>query len=405
MKKFAIMGFTAFLLLAAAAGAARADELEGEITDFSDAATIVRSDGSEAKLNEGDTVKIGETIKVGKGGEAVLALDGDMQNVVYLSENTDLTVNSLYPTQLEITKGDVLSKLKALPKGSTFEITTPNGTAAVRGSEFRTVYGQDGMEVFNIEHSNVYVFNREQNGEMSDTPVVVPQSQTTAVAGRGVKPTAPHPVPANQLNVTQFREKQMMNAVARRAAQPRPPKIPRINDVQRMYQEKARGTGGARPKTIERQERMMQHMDGADQGARGENPRGPNLDNRPDSNKEEGRPGHLESREGQGGEKGGQENGRGRVFAPKKDGPGKGTPRQQVRREEIRKFAERKKETGSGPNDKQPVDTRGQTNVHKPDIHKPDGQGQGQDGQHPQGNQPGGKRPAAQRPAPRRQGP
>lgn len=364
MKKSAIAGLAAGLIWAAASGAAAAEDLQGEIINLSGSVAVVRSGGAMTGLKEGDTVGVGDTIKVMRGGEAVLALDGDMKNIVQISEGTELTVNSLYPTELEITKGDVLSKLQALPSGSTFQITTPNGTAAVRGSEFRTVYGDEGMEVFNIEHSNVYVFHREADGKIAETPVIVPQSQKTAVTRRGTEPAEPKPIPAAQLNMTQLKEKQMMKGVERRIASGLPPKIPRMDALQRVWRDKAKGEGGGRHPMIEKQDRMMQGMDGADRGMK---------------------PGEKRMNQGPKGPDGprGPKDHRGEMGNQGPDGP-------------------------RGPMD----GLRGPDGgPHGEAMHKPDGDGphiqqpgsrQPEGGEKPQG---GGKRPAAPRPAPRRAGP
>lgn len=280
MRKIAgIIGIACFLGMAVS-GYCQEEELQGEIVSLDGAARVVRADGSQANLSEGDVVKIGETVQTGPGASAVLSFDGDFKNSVQLAEDTDLKIESIYPTTLQMTKGDVLSKLESLPQGSTFEIETPVGTAAVRGSEFRTVYGGEGMEIFNLEHSNVYVFNKDENGELAETPVVVPQLQKTAMGRRGEKPHAPQQIPQQQLEKARFRQNQMQQGKERRIAQGLPPRIPRLDQVKRIHQEKMehiRQSGGPN-----RQDRMMQRMDGADRGPNNNMRRNPNPANIPD---------------------------------------------------------------------------------------------------------------------------
>ena len=52
--------------------------------------------------------------------------------------------------KLRISKGRVFSELKALKPGSTFEISTPQAIAGVRGTAWETVVDEVLLEIFCI---------------------------------------------------------------------------------------------------------------------------------------------------------------------------------------------------------------------------------------------------------------
>jgi len=109
-------------------------------------------------LKEKMVLSAGDTIEVDANSSVDLAYDRDWKNITRVNENSRVRINGIFPTKLVMIRGDIYAKLRSLPKGSSFEIKTPTAVAAVRGSEYRTMYRGGMTRVYNFAHSKVEVF-------------------------------------------------------------------------------------------------------------------------------------------------------------------------------------------------------------------------------------------------------
>ncbi|ADE55020.1 FecR family protein [Coraliomargarita akajimensis] len=139
-------------LQAIQAAGAKVTELEGSVTK-------VAADGSKSKVAAGDILGEGDNIVVGSLSKAALCFSNG--STLTLSQKTSVTIGELKQeefagdksyeqleadpsksqTLLELNYGKVDGHVKKLMKGSAFDIETPLGTAAIRGTKYSVALG------------------------------------------------------------------------------------------------------------------------------------------------------------------------------------------------------------------------------------------------------------------------
>ncbi len=160
-------------------------------------AYLVDADQNKTPAVEGQAVAEGDIIEVGEDSFVDIAFDPEWKNVSRLEEGSRISIRSLQNTELDLTKGSIYSKLKNLPRESSFEVRTPTAIAGVRGSEFYAAFDGSESEVLNYSDSDVYVYGLDDEGRKADdTKVILAHSQRTQVLKR---PIPPHPMPVNQI--------------------------------------------------------------------------------------------------------------------------------------------------------------------------------------------------------------
>ncbi|MFC1807015.1 FecR domain-containing protein [Candidatus Omnitrophota bacterium] len=83
---------------------------------------------------KGMVLKDNDRVKTLKSGDAEIALDSSLKNIVKLEGGTEVTIEDLKTKSLYMYRGKVLSVLESLPTGSSFEVRTPTAVAGVTGS-------------------------------------------------------------------------------------------------------------------------------------------------------------------------------------------------------------------------------------------------------------------------------
>ena len=153
---------------------------------------ITDAQGNERTAKNTETVAIGETIETGPGGFLDLTLDYRGKNITRIEGDTKAVVRSVNPGRIEIVDGGVFAKLRAIPKGSEFQIETPVAMAAVRGSAYRTRHlTGEGTSVYNYSSSNVYVYAKDADGKAVGEPVTLNNQEKTEVKKEGDAPQEP----------------------------------------------------------------------------------------------------------------------------------------------------------------------------------------------------------------------
>lgn len=142
-----LLAFTASATQAAQLASAKVLSTTGTVTKY-------LADGSEAPANSGDILKQGDSIVTIALSTAELVFSNG--STLTVEENTSLTFKQLEQaafggnksyeqlagdpsksqTLLELNYGVVDGHVKSLKSGSTFDIETPLGTAAIRGTKF-----------------------------------------------------------------------------------------------------------------------------------------------------------------------------------------------------------------------------------------------------------------------------
>lgn len=209
--------------------------------------------GTKRGLADGDVLQEGESIETLEGATVELALDGDWKNTVTLTENTQLLIDKLYPTTLQMTRGDVYAKLDELPQGSSFEVRTPVLIAAVRGTRFQTHYAENDSQVFSFSESPVYVYGREKDGAQMKDPVILRERETTVAARRGDHPDIPYRMTSADARRADDMDAKIRRSMERAHKEGRHTKIAPLSQIKNGWQrrEKLRQAAGTQAKPLE----------------------------------------------------------------------------------------------------------------------------------------------------------
>ena len=179
-----ILVLSSIILLAGDPMRAQAGEVYCEVMSIQGTASVIQN-GSAASMKRGDHLKAGDSIKVGDNSYVDIAYDKAWKNVTRVRENSRVRIGSIEPTHLDMKQGDIFSRIKALPKNSSFEIQTPTAIAAVRGTEFRTITEAGGKtEIHNLSElpaSQVEVFGLDAFGNKQLTPLILGVEKKTEV--------------------------------------------------------------------------------------------------------------------------------------------------------------------------------------------------------------------------------
>lgn len=193
----AIIRFGVFSL--AMLAALLSNEATAAAATYCEALTIkgqvfVRPDGGdEAPLKEGALLNPGDELRVGDDAFADLAFDEEHNNVVRLESGSEIIIGRTL--RVEMDKGRVFARLKALPAGSKFEVQTPTAVAMVRGSVYRVICESSGAStIFNYSDSPVYVNTVQSDGSLSSKTIVLDNLEKVSIAERGEEPAAPERV-------------------------------------------------------------------------------------------------------------------------------------------------------------------------------------------------------------------
>jgi hypothetical protein len=163
-----------------------ADDYEARLTSVKGEVTVIIADDPDGVPGVAEVPLVaGDRIKTGADGVAEVTFSG--QHCVYLRPQSELTITSVQKggCVLALAVGSLLAKIQALT-GGTFQVSTPEAVAAVRGTEF-------GVEVpaDNPGQSHVGVFDEgkvEVSGR-TGAPELLQSNQETMVA-RGSRPLA-----------------------------------------------------------------------------------------------------------------------------------------------------------------------------------------------------------------------
>lgn len=128
-------------------------------------------ESSWAQVKEGMALQENDTVKTGKGAEAVIALDSSLKNIIKLQQDTELVLEELNANQdpiviehmdsdttnavleydrnskLEMSRGKIFARIEGLPQGSSFEVRTPTAVAGVSGSGMSVAANSKTTEV------------------------------------------------------------------------------------------------------------------------------------------------------------------------------------------------------------------------------------------------------------------
>ena len=183
----------AFLFLVMLFQIASAESSRCQVISLEGMAFVTNPQAGRHTIQENDFLNAGDFIEVGPGSSLIIAYDEDKKNITRIEENSKVILKSfLNPVKLSMDQGGIFAKLKALPKGSVFEVQTPSAVATVRGSEFLTKVLSGGLtQILNFSDSPVYVYAVDAQGKQQTNPLVLQNTEKTEVAHAGENPKPP----------------------------------------------------------------------------------------------------------------------------------------------------------------------------------------------------------------------
>lgn len=163
----------ALLFILLVSGCAHTDERTCSLNPDEAAVISVNGDvkiftgSEEKKAEEGTIVKAGDRITSAAGSSAEIAYDEACKNLTRLDENTEVAIETVSPTRLDMAMGKLFADLEALKKDEPFEVRTPTCAAAVRGTEF-DVSIKDGESEVRSFQNEVTVYGIDKEGKLFD---------------------------------------------------------------------------------------------------------------------------------------------------------------------------------------------------------------------------------------------
>ena len=173
--KILLIGIAVLLIAAVVVGVVffREDSYRSIAVKQLEGTTIIKNNQAEKEAYKGMHIKSGDDVTVQEKSNLTLLVDAD--KYLYAEAGAHFEVECVDGEKsgkkvIHLKEGSVLTRLKnPLKEGEVYEVETPTGTMAVRGTVFRISVGRDeeglvqtGIEVFD---GKVQVDLRKENGE------------------------------------------------------------------------------------------------------------------------------------------------------------------------------------------------------------------------------------------------
>ena len=230
--------FLMMLLCATITAYAQAGEYSCEVMTLNGQAEVLKADGSTQALKQGDLLAIGDTVLVGDASFVDVAYDKEWNNVTRFWAGSKVRIKSVFPTGIEMSKGDVFARLAKLPAKSTFEIETPTAVAAVRGSAYRTVTDGATTDVYNLHDSEVEVHSKNADGQMMEDKVILKENEKTEVDSLGEAPKTPEKMSEEEIAQNKELVSNVDQTLAELKDEGREGRIQDIQTIEREYEPK-----------------------------------------------------------------------------------------------------------------------------------------------------------------------
>ncbi|MFC1674844.1 FecR domain-containing protein [Candidatus Omnitrophota bacterium] len=95
-------------------------------------------------------------IKTTGDSQCLLTFDQELENVVEVKENTQMTIKSVEPGEIFLPQGRVFAIIEGLSEHEKFEVKTPTATAGARGTGWSTESSKEGTKASCFENK-IYV--------------------------------------------------------------------------------------------------------------------------------------------------------------------------------------------------------------------------------------------------------
>lgn len=152
-------------------------------------AWVVRRDAPDVKisLKVGDALYKGDTLVVTQGNKVQLAFDQQAENVMHIEGPTELQIDRINPTDIQLKQGKVFALLDKKGPASHFKVFAPTAIAAVRGTQFQVMARGQETQILTYR-GQVEVNGRKASGEPTDESVILGPGQKTKTVSVGTAP-------------------------------------------------------------------------------------------------------------------------------------------------------------------------------------------------------------------------
>jgi len=194
----------AFVFAFVSSGTANAQEANGVIMVVKGDITVTSKDGKTEPAKVGKKVVQGDTITAGKDSRAKIVMAD--KNVINVSPDSKIKIEKYESgankdVELKVEYGKVRASVEQKYDGekSKFNIKTPSAVAGVRGTDFMTGYNPQTKVSQVVTFSGSVAMGTPGPGGSIQNPVFVQPGQMSE-AGAGQAPSAPKPVPKEEMN-------------------------------------------------------------------------------------------------------------------------------------------------------------------------------------------------------------
>ena len=165
----------------------------GEVVSVRGNAYVTGAERNHELLKQGDFIGVDDTVETPANGFVDIAYDKEWNNVSHLEGNTEATIRSVSPIELQLHNGAIFARLKSL-RGSTFSVFTPVAVASARGTEFLTIHMGAQTTIFNFSNSTVELAAKNAAGRILKPAATVENGKKSSVPTLGQPPHNPVPM-------------------------------------------------------------------------------------------------------------------------------------------------------------------------------------------------------------------
>lgn len=131
---------------------------------------------------EGMMVNVGDEIRTAAGESLEISFGKEKKNIVRINEDSNVIFRKISASvnSMELMKGELLSRLKKLPRDSTFEIKTPAGLCGARGTGLGTLTDGSRMTARAYEN-NIFMRGVDPSGNPLGKELIVEEGWKSSV--------------------------------------------------------------------------------------------------------------------------------------------------------------------------------------------------------------------------------
>ena len=196
-----------------------------QVISVDSSAWLMKRDSTvKSTLTPGDILSEGDRVEVMRGNSAEIAFDKDRLNVVHVDGGTAFQITRLYPTSIELTKGNLFALLDNKISDRRFKLMTPTAVASVRGTQFQVNFADaTGSSQISTYEGLVQVSGRDpKTGYEAKEYILVGAHQKAMVDAQGKTPAKSEPMQDSEMSEISRIKRMVSDAKSRLTASPLP---------------------------------------------------------------------------------------------------------------------------------------------------------------------------------------